>query len=66
MTSVFIIVFNGFFYTLTYPMVQKIGLHQHTKETALTTMIIFVCLSTDMILLPILIGYNVAEYGEDL
>jgi hypothetical protein len=47
-------------------MVQKIGLHQHTKENALTTFIIFICLSTDMILLPILIGYNVVEYGEHL
>ena len=27
LTTIIIIIFNGFFYTMTYPLIQKIGYH---------------------------------------
>jgi len=41
-----------------------IGYHLRTDESAVTSFTIFACLTTDMVILPFLIGMNFIEYGS--
>lgn len=59
-----IIIYNGFFYTMTKPFITYIGFHKVTKENSWTTFLIFLCLFTDMIVLPLIIGMNLIEFYD--
>lgn len=66
--SIVIIIFNAFFYILTPPFIQKIGLNLKTDETRMIVNAITICLVVDMIVLPMTIGMNLQEYtvmGKD-
>ena len=60
-TSISIIIINGLFYTVVFPIISRIGYHTKTEENRLAQYTIFVCLCIDMIILPILIGTNLSE-----
>jgi hypothetical protein len=57
-------VFNGFFYAYSHPAISLIGFHMITHVNSWTTIVIFVCLFTDMIILPLVIGMNLVEFVE--
>lgn len=57
-----ILIYNGLFYSYSHWAIQKIGFHYVTKENSWTTVIIFVCLFCDMIILPLFIGMNLVEF----
>lgn len=63
-TSLVIIIYNGFFYMMTKPFIQYIGFHKVTKENSWATLLIFLCLFTDMIVLPLIIGMNLIEFYD--
>jgi len=63
-TSIVILIFNGFFYSYSHWAISKIGFHYVTQENSWTTVIIFVCLFADMVLLPFAIGMNLIEFVD--
>ena len=63
-TSIVIIIYNGFFYSSASPMVSKIGYHLKTEEVSLISFSVFVCLCVDMIAIPIILGMNTTEYYD--
>jgi hypothetical protein len=64
--TIMILIYNSLFYTFTTPVVQMIGYHTKTEENILTSQAIIACLTIDMIILPIMIGTNLVEYGKHL
>lgn len=63
--TIMILIYNSLFYTFTLPVVKLIGYHTKTDENILTSQAIIGCLTTDMIILPIMIGMNLVEYHDN-
>lgn len=62
--SIFIILYNYLFFTLTKPILSKVGFHLRTQEQRLISLTVSVCLFIDSIVLPLLIGANFIEYPD--
>ena len=62
--SVFIIVYNYLLAIITKPILKQVGFHLRTHEEKLISVVIFVCMCIDTIVLPIMIGANFVEYRD--
>ena len=62
--SVFIIVYNYLLAVITKPILKLVGFHLRTHEERLISVVIFVCMCVDTIILPLLIGANFVEYRD--
>ena len=65
LTSVFIILFNYFFYMIVQPVISFIGYHKKTDEIRLTCFTVVACLCVDMIILPIMLGFSLVEVADN-
>ena len=52
------------FYMTTLPVLSRVGFHLRTQEYLLVSVIIFVCLTIDTLLIPLLNGANFFEYHD--
>lgn len=65
MISVAVILYNAVFYAIVVPIVQLVGFHKKSDEQWLACFMTFLCLVTDMILIPIFIGMNLIEVSNN-
>lgn len=64
--SLIIFVFNLLLYEMTGPILSITGFRKKTEQQNLVSIIIMICLLIDTILIPVIIGANFVEYGDNL
>lgn len=64
-TSIVIIIYNALFYMLVEPIVRYIGYHIRTNEIRVISFTIFLCLVSDMFLLPLFLGMNWIDHSDN-
>lgn len=63
MLAVSIIGINIIFYLIVVPLVKQIGFYRKGIEEITSSQYLVVCLFLDMVILPILVGINLTEFG---
>lgn len=59
--SLTVLLTNHIFYIIVEPMVRFIGYHARTKEVSVVSVCLFVCLTVDMIVLPVFLNVKLGD-----